>query len=464
MEKVLIRSRHVVTPTGVHPASIRISDGRIESIDSCDEADRGYAVTDYGELYVLPGLVDSHIHLNEPGRTEWEGFETGTRAAAAGGYTSLVDMPLNNLPETTTADNLSIKAAAVTGKAMIDYGFWGGVGHDNQAHIEDLAAAGVLGFKCFLVYPGIEGFTHVTEKQLRAALPAIARTGLPLLVHAELPGLLAAANPGTEANWFAYRTYLASRPPAAEIDAIQMMIRLAREFGARVHIVHLAAAAALVDLKAARAEGLPITVETCPHYLCFAAEEIPDGATIFKCAPPIREQSNQDLLWQALLDGDIDLVVTDHSPCPPEMKTRGAGDFSKAWGGIASVQVSLSAMWTKASQRGIPLERLAQWMSHAPAVLAGLASRKGSIEPGKDADLVVFDPHCKWTLAAEHLFTRHAISPYIGTHLLGKVQETWLRGARIYNHGNFLREPIGHRMVLDFHPCPNTGNISNPFS
>jgi allantoinase len=447
MEGIVIRSRNVVTPAGVQPASIRVSAGRIDAVDSYAAQVGGSDVVDYGDLYILPGLVDSHIHLNEPGRTEWEGFETGTRAAAAGGYTSLVDMPLNNLPETTTAENLRIKAEAVQGKATIDYGFWGGAGHDNQAHIEELAAAGVLGFKCFLVHCGIEGFTHVTEEQLRAALPAIARTRLPLLVHAELPGPLDAANPGPAADWFAYRTYLASRPPAAEIEAIRMMIRLSREFGVRVHIVHLSAAGALADLKAARAEGLPITVETCPHYLCFAAEEIPDGGTIFKCAPPIREHSNRELLWQALLDGDIDLVATDHSPCPPEMKSRGAGDFSKVWCGVASVQVSFSAMWTQASRRGIPLERLAQWMSSAPAGLAGLRSRKGSIEPGKDADLVVFDPRLKWTLSAADLFTRHAISPYIGQPLLGKVQATWLRGMRIYDHGSFSGLPYGIRMV-----------------
>ena len=446
MDKVLVRSRHVVTPTGTQPASIRISGGLIEFVDAYEAPALGYAVADYGDLYILPGLVDTHIHLNEPGRTEWEGYLTGTRAAAAGGYTTVIDMPLNNLPETTTAENLRVKAEAVKGKAMIDYGFWGGVGHDNQAHIEELAAAGVLGYKCFLIYPGIEGFTHVSEEQLRAALPAVARTGLPLLVHAELPGPLETASPGPDADWFAYRTYLDSRPEAAEIEAIRMMSGLSREFGVRVHIVHLSSAGALADLKAARAEGLPITVETCPHYLCFAAEEIPDGATIFKCAPPIREQSNLELLWQALLDGDIDLVVTDHSPCQPEMKTRGGGDFSKAWGGIASVQVSLSAMWTKASKRGISIERLVEWMSHKPAILAGIGLRKGSIEAGKDADLVVFDPDCKWTLTAEQLFTRHAISPYIGMQLVGKVQETWLRGERVFESGAFPVPPSGKRI------------------
>ena len=443
MDNKLIRSRNVVTPAGTSPASIRIAGGRIVSLEGYDAPANGHTVTDYDDLYILPGLVDSHIHLNEPGRTEWEGFETGTRAAAAGGYTSLVDMPLNNLPATTTAENLRIKAEAVRGKATIDYGFWGGVGHDNQPHLEGLAVAGVLGYKCFLVYPGIEGFTHVTEAQLRASMPAIARSGLPLLVHAELPGPLEAANPGPDADWFEYGTYLSSRPPEAEIEAIRMMIGLAREFGAKVHIVHLAAAAALPDLRAARAEGLRVTVETCPHYLCFAAEEIPRGGTIFKCAPPIREQSNQDKLWQALIGGDIDLVVTDHSPCPPAMKTRGDGDFSKAWGGIASVQISLSAMWTKAKQRGLSMEQIAQWMSHAPAVLAGIDSRKGSIERGNDADLVVFDPNCKWTLTAADLLTRHPLSPYIGHPLCGKVQATWLRGSLIYSEGHFPQPQIG---------------------
>jgi len=436
---MLIRSRNVVTPAGTRAAAISIEDGRIAALEDYDVA----ADIDYGDLYILPGLVDSHIHLNEPGRTEWEGFETGTRAAAAGGYTSLVDMPLNNLPETTTVENLRIKAEAVKAKAMIDYGFWGGVGHDNQPHLEALAAAGVLGFKCFLVYPGIEGFTHVTEEQLRAAMPALARTGLPLLVHAELPGPLEAAGPGPDADWFEYKTYLSSRPPEAEIEAIRMLIGLSREFGVHIHIVHLSAAAALPDLKAARAAGLPITVETCPHYLCFAAEEIPRAATIYKCAPPIREKANQELLWQALIAGDIDLVVTDHSPCPPEMKSRGAGDFSKAWGGIASVQVSLSAMWTAASQRSLTLDHIANWMCLQPAKLAGTAKSKGSIEAGKDADLVIFDPAEKWTLTAQDLHTRHAISPYIGQQLTGKVQATWLRGQLVYENGRFPSAPRG---------------------
>jgi allantoinase len=430
-----IRSRNVVLPDSVRPASIEIRDGRIAAVEPYD---RG-ADIDAGDDYILPGLVDTHVHINEPGRTDWEGFRSATRAAAAGGYTTLVDMPLNNLPATTTVENLRAKESAALGECMVDYAFWGGVVADNQEHIAALAEAGVRGFKCFLVHPGIDGFTMVDRRQLEAAMPAIADSGVPLLVHAELPGPIEAASEHLD-NWQRYSTYLASRPDAAEVEAIRLMIELCRKYKCRVHIVHLSSVEALPDLITARAGGLPITVETCPHYLHFAAEEIPDGATLFKCAPPIRSHANRERLWRALIDGDIDLIATDHSPCLPEMKR---GNFLDAWGGIASLQLALSIVWTDAKQRGIPLEQLARWMSQQPANLAGLQNRKGAIGVGLDADFVVFGPDAKQTVDASRLQHRHPITPYAGETLEGIVRMTFVRGEKVYDRGWFADPPKG---------------------
>jgi allantoinase len=349
------------------PAGFRrrplVREGKIEQILPYREIPAEYEAIDYGDDYLLPGLVDTHVHINEPGRTEWEGFSTATRAAAAGGYTTLVDMPLNCLPETTTVEALEQKRHAAQGKCRVDWMAWGGVVSDNQPHILPLAQAGVPGYKCFLIYPGIEGFTMIDEQQLRLALPHVAEAQLPLLVHAELDGpLRTAAAKLIDADWKQYSTYLASRPEEAELEAIDLMIRLCREFGCRIHIVHLSAASALDRLRSARAEGLPLTVETCPHYLHLSAEQIPAGATLFKCAPPIREQANRERLWTGLATGVIDMVVTDHSPCPPAMKRLDEGNFQRAWGGIASLSVSLPILWTEAKKRGFTWNDIVRWM------------------------------------------------------------------------------------------------------
>jgi allantoinase len=433
-----IRSRNVVLPDGVRPACIEVRGGRIVSIESYDRA----VDLDFRDRCILPGLVDTHVHINEPGRADWEGFRTATRAAAAGAYTTLVDMPLNNLPATTTVENLRAKESAASGQCLVDYGFWGGVVADNQDHIQALASAGVLGFKCFLVHPGIDGFTMVNRAQLEAALPAVARSGLPLLTHAELAEPIKGASQHLD-NWERYSTYLASRPDAAEVEAIRLMIELCRKYKCRVHIVHLSSVEALPDLRAARAEGLPITVETCPHYLHFAAEEIPDCGTLFKCAPPIRSRSNRDGLWQALKDGDIDLIATDHSPCMPEMKRQGNGSFREAWGGIASLQLALPIVWTEAKQRGVSLEQVTRWMSEQPAKLAGLQNRKGAIREGLDADLVIFDPDARQQVDATRLEHRHPITPYAGETLEGTVEITFVRGEKVYERGWFADQPKG---------------------
>ena len=437
MTQAFVSSR-VVTPEGVRPAAVIVEQEHIQSLREPQDLPSAAQIHDFGDLVLLPGLVDSHVHINEPGRTEWEGFATVTRAAAAGGYTTLIDMPLNCLPETTTVAALAAKRAAATGQCRVDWAPWGGLTDNNKDHLAPLAEAGVAGYKCFLVYPGIEGLTQVSRQGLEAAAPILARTGLPLLAHAELAEHLYQA--GDEADWNQYATWLRSRPDRSELAAIRMLIELCRKYRFHLHIVHLATALALEDLRAARAQGLPVTVETCPHYLHFYAEEIPDGATLFKCAPPIRSRANREALWQGLRDGIIDLIATDHSPCPPSMK---AGDFRSAWGGIASLSVAVSVIWSEMRQRGLGIENLARWMAAEPAKLAGLEGRKGAIAAGYDADLVVFDPDAEFTLNDADLHYRHPVSPYLGETLQGKVIATYLRGKKVFEEGLFPGPPLG---------------------
>ena len=441
-------SQRVVVPGAVRPACVVVRDGVITDVLEIDARPAVDTRYELGELALLPGLIDVHVHVNEPGRTEWEGFETATRAAAAGGVTTIVDMPLNCLPETTTVAALELKREAAQGKCTVDWSAWGGAvgtgGAGNQAHLVPLAEAGVAGYKCFLLYPGCDGLGLIDEEDLRAAMPLIAQTGLPLLVHAELPGpILLAGEKLAGADWDKYATHLTSRPDEAELAAIALVISLCREFGTRVHIVHLASAQALPMLRAARAEGLPITVETCPHYLHFAAESIADGATEYKCAPPIRSRANAEELWAALAAGDIDLIASDHSPCPPDMK---AGSFLTAWGGIASVSLSLPILWTGMQQRGLGLERLGEWVGFAPARLAGLSGRKGGIVAGADADLVVFDTEAELEVLAERLYFRHKVSPYVGERLRGVVRQTILRGQTVFLEGKFAGAPSGREV------------------
>jgi len=437
-------SKRVVTPDGLRYAAVLVEDGRIRGVAPVSDVSEGTAIHDFGEAAILPGLVDSHVHINEPGRTEWEGFETATRAAAAGGYTMLVDMPLNCLPATTTVAALEAKRQAARGKCRVDWAAWGGVVAGNHSDIEPLADAGVLGFKCFLIHPGIDGFTMVTEPQLRAALPHVARTGLPLLVHAELSGPVDEATTAlADADWRAHATYMGSRPDEAELSAIRLLISLCREFGFRLHIVHLSTWRGLELVREARVEGLPISVETCPHYLHFASETIVNGATLFKCAPPIRAASNREKLWQGLRDGIIDLIATDHSPCPPAMKKIEGGDFRKAWGGIVSLSVALPAIWSEASARGFSLCDIARWMAEGPARLAGIDKRKGRIAPDFDADFVVFEPESKFLVIEERLHHRHAVSPYAGEELKGVVKATYVRGKQVFANGGFPGTPAG---------------------
>jgi allantoinase len=435
----------------VRPADVVVHDGRILRVEENVVPDCAPAVTtlDVGHQVILPGLVDTHVHVNEPGRTQWEGFETATRAAAAGGVTTIVDMPLNSVPATTSVEGLHAKRRAAEGRCYVDVGFWGGVVPGNVDQIEPLARVGAMGFKCFLSPSGVDEFPNVTADDLRLALPVLARLNLPLLVHAELPALLrdplAIADHGP-ADPRRYQTWLHSRPPDSECAAIALLIDLAQRYGAQVHIVHVATSAALPALAAARGTGAHVTAETCPHYLTFAAEDIPDGATAFKCAPPIRERVEREGLWKGLASGDLDFVASDHSPCPPDLKQLESGDFIRAWGGIASLQLGLAALWTGMADRGLDINRLAEWLSARPAALAGLAPVKGRIAEGADADLVVWDPESEALVDARALYHRHPLTPYDGARLRGEVRMTLLRGEIVFEPGRQFG-PAGGRLL-----------------
>ncbi|MBO0819686.1 MAG: allantoinase AllB [Nocardiopsaceae bacterium] len=430
---LVVRSTRVVTPDGIRRAAVVVAGRRIAGVASYDYRAAGPAAdVDLGDLALLPGLVDTHVHVNEPGLAESEGFGTATSAAAAGGITTICDMPLNSVPVTTSLDALRAKLAAARGRCRVDVAFWGGAVPGNLGRLGPLAQAGVAGFKCFLSPTSTTAFPPLGAAALKAAMAEVAATGTPLLVHAEDPRELRPPKDGS------YGGFLASRPPVAERRAIEAVVTAAAATGARAHIVHLAAADCAPLIAAAKTAGVNLTVETCPHYLVFAAEDIPDGATEFKCCPPVRSAANREALWRALAEGVIDCVVSDHSPCLPELKR---GDFATAWGGIASLQVTLPAVWTAAHSRGFTLTDIARWMSAAPARLAGL-SRKGAIAAGRDADLVAFDPDAPLVVDGTRLRHRHPVTPYHGRPLTGVVTRVWLRGREILPgdspHGSLL--------------------------
>jgi allantoinase len=441
--RLYVRARRAVLPEGERPATLVIEEGVITRIDPIDAHypafDPGHAI-DAGEAVVLPGLVDPHVHANEPGRTEWEGLETATRAAAAGGITTIVDMPLNSLPPTTTLEALRLKQDAASRKETIDIAFWGGAVPDNADDLAPLHAAGVCGFKAFTIDSGVPEFPPLARDQLARALATCAELGATLIVHAEAAGPIAEATAHAPVGR-SYASWLASRPQAAEVEAIEMLVELMPK-GARVHVVHLSAADALPVLERAQADGLALSAETCPHYLTLAAEDIPDGATLCKCAPPIRDAGNRERLWQGLIDGTISLIASDHSPSPPAGKAIESGDFAEAWGGISSLGLGLPLVWTEASRRGLALTDVARWMSTAPARLAGLPG-KGALAVGMDGDFCVFDAAAEWTIAPADLQTRHKITPYAGRTVRGRVRSTWLGGVRVYGDGKFDGAPRG---------------------
>jgi len=418
----VVRARRAVVGGVEKPVAVGVRDGRIVAVAAYDDLAAAEVVVLADDEVLLPGLVDTHVHVNEPGRTDWEGFASATRAAAAGGVTTIVDMPLNSIPPTTTVAALEEKWAVAADQVWVDTGFWGGAVPGNVADLAPLHEAGVFGFKCFLLDSGVEEFPHLAPDELADAMAETSRIGSLMVVHAEDADEIAACAHGT-----AYRDFLESRPDVAEERAISLVIDTARRTGARAHVVHLSASGAVPALRAARAGGVEVSVETCPHYLHFEAATIADGATELKCCPPIRGAANRDALWQALADGDIDLVVSDHSPCTADLKLRETGDFADAWGGIASLQLGLPIVWTGARERGVPLTDVVRWMATAPARRVGL-SGKGEIAVGADADLCVFAPDEEWFVDPAALHHKNAVSPYAGRTLTGTVRATWLRG------------------------------------
>jgi allantoinase len=449
-------------PMSIGPASIHVADGVIVAIAGYEEIPAGCPVEEAADRQlVMPGLVDTHVHINEPGRTAWEGFASATRAAAAGGVTTLIDMPLNSIPPTTTVAGLHAKLAAAGDQCFVDVGFWGGVVPGNTHELAGMFAAGVVGFKCFLIHSGVDEFPNVTESELRVAMPELTRLGAMLIVHAEVPGPISQASLSAchttlteiatagRQNVVAseYQTFLESRPRAAENEAVELMIKLGREFGTRIHIVHHSSADALPMLREAKAAGLKLTAETCPHYLYFAAEDIPAGATEFKCCPPIRERENRELLWEALKAGTIDLIVSDHSPCTEDLKLKESGNFLEAWGGIASLQLRLPVIWTAAKARGFALENLTEWLCTAPARQVGLQGKKGELAIGRDADVIFWDPAGEFRVEPELLYHRNKLTPYLGELLQGTVQKTFLRGRKIYDGGEISSTPEGRTLL-----------------
>jgi allantoinase len=435
---LVVRAGRAVTPDGGGGRAIGVRDGRIVAVAPLAAGLTADEVVDLADDEVLlPGLVDTHVHVNDPGRTEWEGFDSATRAAAAGGVTTIVDMPLNSLPPTVTPHALAVKQQTAVGKVHVDVGFWGGAVPGNLTDLPRLHEAGVFGFKCFLLDSGVPEFPPLTHFELADALRVLRERDALMIVHAEDAETIDAAPPSCGRR---YQDFLASRPRKAENRAITALIELARRTGARVHVLHLSSAQALPLIADAKREGLRITAETCPHYLSFHAEAIPDGATEFKCCPPIREEANRDALWQGLADGIIDCVVSDHSPCTADLKRLDTGDFGHAWGGIASLQLGLPAIWTEARKRGHDLTDVVRWMAQRPAELAGL-STKGQIKVGMDADLCVFAPEQDFTVDVRQLAHRNPVTPYHGRELAGVVRTTWLRGRRVTGqdpHGQLL--------------------------
>lgn len=437
-EDSIIYSKNVLLPEGLHAASISIRNGRINAIHQGQPSTNGLPVKDFGSLFIMPGLIDAHVHINEPGRTEWEGFSTATRAAAAGGVTTLVDMPLNSSPVTTTVLALQEKVVASINQLHVHCGFWAGLVPNNQTEFISLLSNGVLGVKAFLSPSGIPEFPNVGRSDLEWAMPLIAEQGIPLLVHCELE------SPNPKAYLLKeqpknYNAYLQSRPKSWENEAIELMIDLCRKYRCRVHIVHLSSAEALPMIEQAKADGLPLTVETCPHYLYFQADSIADGQTQYKCAPPIRERENQRQLWEALRNGLIDFIATDHSPAPPHLKALDSGDFSEAWGGIAGLQFLLPSFWTAAKKQGFGVEEISQLTSTKVATFLGLEKQKGKIAIGYDADLVIWNPDAQFSVTPEMIHHRHQVSPYIGEQLLGRVHQTYLAGKPVYDDGQFSK-------------------------
>ena len=435
----MIHSNRTVLPDGIQEAFVMMDNGVITEVKNNMPDGDGYELIDVKDRLLMPGVIDPHVHINEPGRTNWEGFDTATKAAVAGGITTVVDMPLNSSPVTTTVKAFEEKLAATNNQLHANVGFWGGVIPGNENDIEGLIERGVLGFKAFLTHSGIDEFPNVTEETLRKVMPVISKHGLPLLVHCELTDSIHRSSDKVRS----YSNYLATRPKKWEDDAIALMIRLCEEFDCKVHIVHLSSADSIEQLQRAKERGLPITVETCQHYLYFNADQINEGQTQFKCAPPIREKENNDQLWQAIKSGIIDFVATDHSPATPGLKELQSGDFMKAWGGIASLQFALPVLWTAAKSRNCSLNDVVKWLCENPAKLIGKENSKGRIAKGYDADLVVLNEEAMFTVTENMIHHRHKVTPYLNEQLFGVVEQTYIGGRKVFNNGKFVELNAG---------------------
>ena len=433
----------------LQPATISFNNGIITKIDykKLDDAEDPIAIG-CGDNILMPGIIDVHVHINEPGRTDWEGFDTATQAAAAGGITTVVDMPLNSSPVTTTLEAFNKKLNASKNKLLVNCGFYGGLIPGNANHMEELIQAGVLGIKCFLTHSGIDEFPNVTEKDLDEAMPIIAKHNTPLLVHCEIHDKEIECDPiaiGFENNPTSYKHFLASRPKQWENDAIDLMIKLCRKHHCLVHIVHVSSAEALHKIEKAKQEGLPITAETCPHYIYFNAENIPDATCIYKCAPPIREKANNELLKQALQSGVLNFISTDHSPASPSIKEIETGNLKKAWGGIAGLQFLLPASWT-ALKEIMPLEKFIPLLTSKPAEFIK-ANNKGEIKIGKDADFIIWNPEEKRVVVKEDILFKHKISPYIGEELFGTVKRTIINGETVFQNNKIINQNKGRWLL-----------------
>lgn len=439
----MIHSNRTVLAGGIQEAFVMMENGIITGVSNTPPGTNGYELVDVMDQLLMPGVIDPHVHINEPGRTGWEGFDTATRAAIAGGITTVVDMPLNSSPVTTTVKALEEKLAAAKNKLHANVGFWGGIVPGNENDLEGLIEKGVLGFKAFLTHSGIDEFPNATEADLRKAMPIIAKHRLPLLVHCELADSIERSSDQVRS----YSNYLATRPKKWEDDAIALMIRLCEKYDCRVHIVHLSSSNSIEQISRARQKGLPITVETGQHYLYFNADQIKDGQTQFKCAPPIREKENNELLWEALKSGIIDLVATDHSPATPDLKELQSGNFMKAWGGIASLQFALPALWTAAKKRNIAFKDIVKWLCENPAKLIGKEKSKGKIAAGYDADLVVLNEAATFTVRENIIQHRHKLTPYLNEQLYGVVAQTYISGTKVYDNGKFVQLNTGKKIL-----------------
>lgn len=447
--KTAFRGSRVVLEGSVEKACIVVENGKIVEIltgDSVDDINiEDYCkVIDAGDDVIMPGVVDSHVHVNEPGRTMWEGYWTATSAAAVGGTTTIVDMPLNCIPSTTSLSALETKLKYAQHKCFVDVGFWGGIVPNNQDELVPMLNAGVLGFKCFLIHSGVDDFPAVTRSDLEAAMEILKDTDAVVLFHAEMDCSCGSVSTGEPK---AYKTFLESRPEIMEIEAIKLVCEMCLKYRVRCHIVHLSSASALPLIVEAKRMGAPLTVETCHHYLSLDAETIPEGATEFKCCPPIRSKTNQELLWEGLRQGEIDMVVSDHSPCTPDLKDKETGDFTTAWGGIASVQFGLSLFWTSCQRYGFSLNDVVRLLCSNTAQLAGLGDRKGAIKIGYDADFVIWDPYSSFQITEGMVRHKNKLTPYCGRKFQGVVKTTILGGTTIHENNVLVRIPVGNFLL-----------------